>query len=453
MKWIFLALALVCVAPLSIWVRGRPAFVGWLCFAVGVLMFTAEYFHLYMALVSWPLWTGYARGIELSLSDILCIVIIASSYKPGRHYIFLIPMLLYLGAIAVSIVFSGYPLASLFYLWQFTRVILLYVAIATAGAEDIACLSKLLTGLAVGVVFEGALTIYQRFVAGILQTPGTMEHQNQLGLSLHFVMFPVAALLLGNRRGPALPIVLFAGLVANALTTSRGSVALSLAGLALTFAISTIWRRTSRKLVIGAAGLIFLTLVAPLAVISFQARFVGETASLNEDLERISYKEAASNMIADHPLGVGANQFVFVANAEGYYERAGVWPEHTNRAGHVHNIYYLILAETGPLGLITYISMIGICIWRGLWWGVRNLGESGGDILVGCSVSLIIVTIHSWEEWVMISFTLQYFLAASFGMISAIVVRYRQLQEQPRRPRASPLALVSRALQSAGAFR
>ena len=56
-------------------------------------------------------------------------------------------------------------------------------------------------------------------------------------------------------------------------------------------------------------------------------------------------------MIADHPLGVGANQYVIVANTGGYSARAGVPWNTDERAAPVHDAYYLVTAELGFLGL------------------------------------------------------------------------------------------------------
>ena len=61
---------------------------------------------------------------------------------------------------------------------------------------------------------------------------------------------------------------------------------------------------------------------------------------------------AAKMIIADHPLGVGPNQYLLVANIGGYSSRAGVAWNAANRSAPVHNSYYFITAELGFVGLI-----------------------------------------------------------------------------------------------------
>ena len=49
-----------------------------------------------------------------------------------------------------------------------------------------------------------------------------------------------------------------------------------------------------------------------------------ETKIASSDTERTAMKQAAKMIIADHPIGLGANQYVVVTNTGGYSARAGV---------------------------------------------------------------------------------------------------------------------------------
>ena len=75
---------------------------------------------------------------------------------------------------------------------------------------------------------------------------------------------------------------------------------------------------------------------------------------------------AARMIIADHPFGVGPNQYLVVANIGGYSSRAGVAWNYANRSAPVHNSYYFITAELGFLGLIGMITILLSMIWTGL---------------------------------------------------------------------------------------
>ena len=152
----------------------------------------------------------------------------------------------------------------------------------------------------------------------MLQTHGTMESQNELGLVSHFVMFPFFAIMLGGRRGWLPVVVVLAGLVVETLTTSRGTVLLGVAGLGLTYVLSSASKWSSRKALVALAGLAVLAVAAPIALASFEQRFAGSGGGpgLAEDAERIAYKAAAAMIVADFPGGVGPNHFTVIANAE-----------------------------------------------------------------------------------------------------------------------------------------
>jgi O-antigen ligase len=436
MKWGALALLVALILPLSQWLRRRPEKVAWVCFALGLLPFVTEYLHLFMATVSWASWAGYARGIEISVEDLLAVLLIVSIRNNNARIPFLLPMALYLFATLIATINATYTTAALFYCWQLVRIFAIYIAVFIAVTSEFAAARALLVGMACGEMVELVFAAWQRLGLGVLQTHGTMESQNELGLVSHFVMFPFFAILLGGRRGWLPGIVVLAGLVVEVLTTSRGTVMLGVIGLALTYALSSMSKWSSRKALIALAGLAVLAAAAPFALASFEQRFSGSGGDpgLAEDAERIAYKAAAAMMLADFPGGVGPNHFTVVANADGYYIRAGEAPYSSGLAGRVHNVYWLVLAETGIFGLITYLGFLLFPLVMALRYGVGGQRETNRDLLLGLGVTLVIVYIHSWEEWVPITYTMQNFLAINFGLVAALAAKYRA-------PRASTIIL------------
>src|SRR3546814_5640016 len=103
--------------------------------------------------------------------------------------------------------------------------------------------------------------------------------------------------------------------------------------------------------IIGLATL-SLTVIVPIAATSFGERFANGADATGPDGERQAFERAAKPMWRDHPMGVGANQYVVVANSQGYSQNAGVVWNYRSRSAHVHHIYLLAAAETGWLGLI-----------------------------------------------------------------------------------------------------
>ena len=89
-------------------------------------------------------------------------------------------------------------------------------------------------------------------------------------------------------------------------------------------------------------------------------------------------------------------------------------------SAHVHNVYYLVAAETGYIGLITYVLILLqplIVAFRCSW---RSPSDQRGDILLGLGMSLLVVYIHSFFEWIFITFSAQYMFALNAGLIAGL---------------------------------
>jgi O-antigen ligase len=204
-----------------------------------------------------------------------------------------------------------------------------------------------------------------------------------------------------------------------ALTASRASIGLVGAGFVLLLALSGARRATARKAGVALLGLALLAVAAPLALSALEQRF--STAPLQTDYdERAAFEKAAWLMIADHPMGVGANQYVIVANVAGYSDRAGVIPYADSRRAHVHNLYLLIAAETGWLGLLLVVIVFVGLITIALRSAFKFRRDDRGDILLGLAVAILMVALHSFFEWVLITFYAQYMFAITAGLIVGI---------------------------------
>jgi O-antigen ligase len=442
LKWAFLAIMMASIWPASAWLRKSPDRLRWPCFLIGFLPFVTNWFHLLAAPISWAGWVGYTKGLEIYVVDIVAIIILISLRGSLVRPRFIVPMSLYFTAALIATFGAAMPEAAIFYCWQLLRAFLVFLAVANVCVFEFEAVASILKGLAAAQIFECVLSIWERFGLHILQTPGTLGSQNELGIATHFVIFPFFALMLGGRRGWLPPVVVLTGLLTDALTTSRGAVVLGLAGLALVWVLSSLARSSGRKFGVALLGLTALVLVSPLAIASFDKRFEHSNLGMAEDTERLAFKRAASMMIADHPAGVGPNNFAFVANVGGYYNRSGPNISELGRSSNVHNLYILILAESGPLGLASYIFMMLVPFITALRYGLRAGPRDGddprGDILIGAGVTLLIASIHSTEEWVMIVSVLEYLIAIMFGLISALTAQEKASNARQRPALAIP---------------
>ena len=311
MKWAALAFLVALIAPLSQWLRRRPEKVAWGCFLLGFLPFITEFLHLSMATISWPSWPGFSTGIEITLEDLLAVALLMSIRNKTFRMPFLLPMTMYLAATLIASLNSLYPVASLFYCWQLVRVVFIYIVVFNVTVSDFASVRSLLIGMACGELVELVAALWQRFGLAVLQTHGTLESQNELGIVSHFVMFPFFAIMLGGRRGWLSAFVVLAGLVVETLTTSRGTVVLGVVGLGMTYVLSSMSKWNSRKAFVALAGFVILAAATPFALASFEQRFSdsGGDPGLAEDTERLAYKAAAAMIFEDFPGGVGPNHF------------------------------------------------------------------------------------------------------------------------------------------------
>lgn len=169
----------------------------------------------------------------------------------------------------------------------------------------------------------------------------------------------------------------------------------------------------------AAASAVLLLLVAtPFMYSALERRSEQDKASSNE--ERASMKLAASMMIADHPLGVGGDQYVLVANTGGYSERAGVPWSTANRAAPVHSTYYLITAEFGFLGLAGFLALLASFIVMGFRMLGKPWSSETSELVPGLAASMIIFCIHIGFEWVFMHFVLHYLFALTTAMLVAL---------------------------------
>jgi O-antigen ligase len=382
----------------------------------GFLPFVLANLHLYCAIDSWAEWPGFVKGAEFSVLDALAIAVHFSLPKARTPLPFRFSMGLYFFASLISTFQAEVPMAAVFYLWQLARMLLLYGAISRACAADSRVAPALLTGMAAALTIQAAAAIWQRFGLHILQASGTVGHQNTLGLMSHFIVFPFFALLLAGQRG-RLPFgALLAGGVIEILTASRATLGLACVGYAAVFVLSTARQWTSRKavtlLIAGVIAAVFL----PFALSSIDRR--GEAAMESSNDERVELEAAAAAMLADHPWGVGANEFAMAANVGGYYERAGVaW---TSYDALVHNDYWLVAAETGYFGLIAFVLFLFRPLWVAILCGWQCRGDLRGDLLIGLGTALLLVYVHSGFEWIFLTFEPQYLFVMELGMVAGV---------------------------------
>ncbi|MHB0858257.1 MAG: O-antigen ligase family protein [Anaerolineae bacterium] len=275
----------------------------------------------------------------------------------------------------------------------------LTVALLVAGETDRSVQRRLVAALLIAGALQGALGIYQflthtgppafELYGRYMRAHGSFLQPNPYGgylgllLPLAYVMVLTQGdeALRGWRAGKAAPGLLWLiSLVAGAIMSvallmswSRGA----LMGLAVGGGLVALAMGRRAWLLLGLIALV-LALGGPGLLDSLPGGFVARIAEVGEyagqDLtavevddanfavvERVAHWVAAWRMFEQNPwLGVGTGQYATV------YASVAL-PRWQDPLGHAHNYYLHVLAETGLVGLVSYLTlMVGALLvsWR-----------------------------------------------------------------------------------------
>lgn len=411
------------------WLRSNPQqyLKVWTC--IGIFPFVIEILpKSQIALLGAPGWPGLTRGFEVSLLDLVLLCIYLSFPTRAYRLPFRFAMAFYFFAVLLSMWSADVPEAVLFYAWQLARMFFAYIVIARCSVDDRVPIA-IFKGMSMGLCVAACFAIWERG-HGVIQASGTFGHQNLLGMLAEFVVLPVFALVLAGWRGWQAPIVLFSGIVVAVLGASRATLGLMGLGFVILFMLSTVRAWTPRKTKILAIGAVVIAIAVPLALSSLSERFGTQSITETHD-DRAAFISAASMMLSDYPMGVGANHFTLVDNAKGYADRVNLsW---VSRGSRVHNIYWLTAAETGYLGLVALIILLLHPMISAFVCGWRNRKDQRGDLLLGIGVTFLIVYTHSYFEFLFLDSKVQYFYVFFLGMLAGLAQQLGYWQSNPRR--------------------
>lgn len=251
------------------------------------------------------------------------------------------------------------------------------------------------------------------------------------------------------RLQPLLLILAFAGgaalvlLAALGASFSRGGWIGAVGGLLALFLVMVmIVERTARKYLwqlaaVAAIGVLLLGVVGTVGLLPdavteraasilnnvrlFDVRTVQLTPANFAVVERMAHLQAAWNMFQDYPLtGVGPGNYTLAFEGTGGFNTPPytVHPWYVSR-GHAHNYYIHIAAESGTLGLLAYLLLLGLLISQaraalrcaeGWWW--RSIAVGGCGIIATVAIHNIFENLHVLNMGVQ--------LGAVWGLLTAI---------------------------------
>ena len=126
----------------------------------------------------------------------------------------------------------------------------------------------------------------------------------------------------------------------------------------------------------------------------FDTRGVVPTSANYAVVERMAHWQAGWEMFLAHPLlGVGPGHYALA------YPQYAILPYWTLALGHAHNIYINVAAETGLIGLVAYLAMVGswfaLVLSRARGLAAREPTGLSRAVVVGVLGCLAAVAVHN----------------------------------------------------------
>ncbi len=397
---------------------------------------------------------GTARGIEISLLDIMSLSILigellAPRYRERRWF-----WPVGLGFLALYAVYCTASVIGaepkLYGVWELTKVfrsilLLMACAIYVRSRFELGILVFAL-GCAVGV--ESIYGIKQRLVDGSFRVPGTLDHENSLSMYLCTVgpVLLAAALADWSKWLRA-----FAGLacavaaVTELLTISRtGIPTFALGMIGVTFACIS-WKITRQKILIGSVVAVAAAALIGATWDQVASRYM--SASLKEEyLDEQSegrgvYWRWAMAIVDDHPYGVGLNNWSYYVSKTygprlGYnyedYDEIKVEPQMADLpsiqfAAPAHSLAALTIGELGIPGIILLLLMFMRWFQLGATFLWNRLNSDPMHRLgIGCLFATWGMFVHSLTEWTYRQTSLMFAYHILAGTMAALYFHRRE---------------------------
>ena len=372
--------------------------------------------------VSREVYRGWVRGFEIGTLDMLVIGLLGAVLAGSRrHRPRLLPpvfiaYLLFVVTTSFSVASAYVPLYAAFGLLKLVRSLVVLWVISNAVWDEIDLKWIFLT-ITAAVASEGVVTMMD-YVGGVYRARGTFDHPNTLGMYLNMYLPILFAYLLNVRDRLRIPLILVFGLGAGAvvLTLSRGSWVAMFVALAIVTPLSFVLRLHPQKLVI--LGLMALLAVPPgiLAVQKMVRRIEEAPAASGE--ARHNFNDTAREMAADRFLGVGINNYSYGTEATIYSEP---YEGGLDEGGLCHNLYYLILGETGWFGLCTFVLTLATAYMGiGRFIFFHRSEDLRSVWMVGWLAGLTTAVVQSSLEWALLQTTLSFSFFGLLGVAAAI---------------------------------
>lgn len=295
-------------------------------------------------------------------------------------------------------------------------------------------IKAMMRGFAIGLIIQIIVCLWARYVHGSYRVLGWFEHQNPMAIWSYTVALPMLGLILTKRTSKS-DMLLFscaygaAGL-AVVFSVSRASLGLfgigTMAVMLGSFTQGVSIKKTALVALMSIAGVLVMLKAAD----TFMAR-MGSDDSPKNDLRYALNKQSAA-MFRDHPvIGTGWNNYGLLNSrprGAKYSKIMEDWERARGSTIYLKNfrgnpltesLYWLTLAETGALGLTTFMCFALFTLWCGTRASLAFWKSSLGLMLFGATVALALNYFHGQYERVLT----QTKILTTWMMICALVIK------------------------------
>lgn len=375
-------------------------------------------FTLMLYSIEW--YRGHTKGFEFNFLEGIAIGLALAALLERRNDFRMLPpglwaWLLWVFACLLSFTAAIEPLYALMPAFKFAKMAFIFVGIfaAVRCERDVLAMMR---GFAIALIMQLFVCIWARYVQGGFRVAGWFEHQNPMAMWSYMIAMPILGLAVCRHTSRNDMLLFFSAFgsagLAVVMSVSRASLAAFAVGAAVvvlgSFLQGITVRRTTLAL-LGALGGIFVLLMA---ADTFMER-IGEDDSPKNDL-RFALNAQSAAMLKDRPLtGIGWNNFG-LANSRPHGTRysqilerweqnrgRNIYPEQFRANPLTESLYWLLLAENGFLGFLTFMLFLLLTLWHGIRATIGFWKTPLGLMFFGITVAFLITYFHGQVERVL----------------------------------------------------
>jgi putative inorganic carbon (HCO3(-)) transporter len=347
---------------------------------------------------------GSWTSLSVQFIDLLVILLVMfflvqlATHKAKIHFFpyTTIPALAWLVIVILSAINASQVELTVLQIGNMAKLLLLYIIVAIS-LENEAGYKWVIWALLLGVLLQGLLGSYEWFAQHPLglsflgeatqlyhgRPLGTIGHPNGYALYLAATLPVAFALLFTNVRRlykVLLCVVLLIGFTGLILSLSRGGWLAFGAAVIMVLVFGS--RRKHQNLHISILGVASI-LILFLSLIYIQRELITDRLTSEQGqasaLSRITMAKGAIAMVQDYSLlGVGANNYSLWMPKYDPFDFAK-----EGRVVIVHNIYLLVAAETGLLGLMAFLWFLASLFLQ----AYRLIRQATSDVIWAVGVS------------------------------------------------------------------